>query len=58
MEMLKQKIISFGGLISESVSSKTFAVIIKDKTDTSTKIEKAKASGVLVWTKEELEVQF
>lgn len=57
-EYLKQKIISLGGSVSESVSSKTYAVITKDKSDTSSKIEKAKASGILVLCKQEFETQF
>jgi len=56
-EKLRQQIISLGGSVSDSVSSKTYAVVTKDKTDTSTKIDKAKANGVIVMSKEELESQ-
>ena len=56
-EALKQKIVSLGGTVSDSVSSKTYAVITKDKSDKSTKIEKAKAGGVIVMTREEFESQ-
>lgn len=54
-EHLQKKIISMGGSVSESVSSKTFAVIVKNKFETSGKIDKAKLLGIHIWSKEELE---
>lgn len=54
-EKLVQKILSLGGSVSESVSSKTYAVVTLNEGDNSGKIDKAKALGVLVMTKKELE---
>jgi DNA ligase (NAD+) len=49
-EALKRKIISLGGSVSESVSSKTFAVITQNKEDSSGKIDKARGLGIPIWS--------
>jgi len=56
-EGMKQKIIALGGSVSDSVSSKTYAVVCSNKNDVSGKIEKARANGVLILSKDELEME-
>jgi NAD-dependent DNA ligase len=51
-EKIKAKILSLGGNVSESVSSKTFAVITQNVNDTSSKIDKAKKLGLPIWSVE------
>lgn len=51
---LKTEIESFGGIVTDSVSSKTYAVIVKDKDEVSSKLTKARELNVKIITKMEL----
>jgi NAD-dependent DNA ligase len=54
--VLKNSIESLGGMVSDSVSTNTYAVIVKDVTVSSSKVEKAKKLGVRIIHKEELQI--
>jgi len=48
-ESLKQKIMNLGGTVSDSVSSKTNFVIVKNNLESSSKIEKAKKLNIPIF---------
>jgi DNA ligase (NAD+) len=50
---LEEKIKQNGGSIGSSITSKTTILIVKDKTQTTTKIQKAKEKGVKIYSIEE-----
>ena len=52
---LKTEIESFGGIVTDSVSSKTYAVVVKDKDEVSSKLTKARELNIKIITKTELE---
>ena len=51
----EQLIVANGGNITTTISKSTHYLIVKDKSDTSTKIEKANALGIQIMSKEEFE---
>ena len=52
---LQASVVELGGKIGSSVSSKTYALVMKKKGSGSSKEKKALAAGVIVYEKEELE---
>ena len=55
---LKDKIINLGGTVSDSVSSKTNFVIVKNKTESSSKIEKAVKLNIPIMSVDEFVEKF
>lgn len=52
---LEERIVSMGGEVTSAVSKKTTHLVVKDKNESSGKIEKAKALGIPVMERDEFE---
>jgi NAD-dependent DNA ligase len=55
---LEDRIKVQGGTIGSGVSSKTTILVVKDKSFTSSKVDKAKSLGIKVFTSDELIKRF
>ena len=55
-DALEEKIVSLGGTISSSVSGKTKYLVVKNKTSTSSSVEKARKLGISILDTAELEL--
>ena len=53
-----QKLTDIGAIMSDSVTSDTFTVIVKSKDDTSAKVKKALEKGISIMTLEEFTIAY